>query len=629
MSSKYIADVVVVGAGHAGSEAALATARMGKQTIVIVMEKQSIGLMPCNPSIGGPGKGHLVREIDALGGEMGRNVDATAVQLRRLNTGKGPAVQSIRAQADRNAYHRRLRKVLETQPGLQVLQGEVIRLIIGDNGVGGVVLADGSRIEAKAVILSMGTYLNACIHRGEVHYAAGPYDKPVASRLSTHMQELGLSIVRFKTGTPPRARRHTLDYARMEEYAGDSDLSGFSFCETSERLAEESCWLTYTNEATHAIIRANMHRASLYSGAITGPGPRYCPSIEAKLKLFPDRQRHQVFVEPEGCNSDEMYLSGLSTSLPAEVQEEFVHTIVGLEKAEITLYGYAIEYDCLDPLQLEHTLQFKRYPGLYAAGQINGSTGYEEAAAQGLMAGINAVRYLRGEEPIVLRRDEAYIGVLIDDLVTKGTGEPYRILTSRAEYRLLLREGSADRRLTKLGYDIGLVDENRYQQFHQKAKAIEGEKQRLQKVIVKPGPHSAAVLKQMSSQPLHEGVSLSELLRRPEVTYAGLDAVDPQRPLLPEDVVSEVETDLSYAGYITRQERQVAAQRRMEERRISKEIDYEQITGLSKEAREKLQKVKPVSLGQAARIPGVSPADIDRLLMFLEKNRSQWRVHHE
>lgn len=616
-------DIVVIGAGHAGAEAALAAARLGATVAVLVLDQAGIGLMPCNPSIGGPGKGHLVREIDALGGEMARNIDATAIQIRMLNTGKGPAVQSRRAQADRAAYQRRMRRTLEQQRGLTVVADEAVALLRPGAAITGVRTASGNDISCRAVILATGTYLKARIHRGAHNFAGGPYDSPAAERLGGYLRSLGIDMVRFKTGTPPRVRRNSLDYSKMELLPGDNDIPGFSFAPAGEAPPQEPCWLTYTNERTHGIIRENMHLAALYSGAITGPGPRYCPSIEAKLVLFPGRARHQIFVEPEGVASEEMYLAGLSTSLPEEVQTRFVRSVAGLEKAEFTRFGYAIEYDCLDPLQLTHGLQLKNVPGLFAAGQINGTTGYEEAAAQGLMAGINAVRWLRAEPAVVLGRSEAYIGVLIDDLVTKGTGEPYRMLTSRAEYRLLLREGSADRRLTRLGFQLGLISADRHRAFMKRIAAIEMEKARLAAVYAYPNAASAAVLTDLESTPLQTGMSLADLLRRPEVSYAALQPLDPDRPALPPDIIEEVEADLRYAGYIARQERQVAAHKRMEERRLPEDMNYAGIGGLSREALEKFGKVQPVSVGQAARIPGVSPADIDRLLMYLAQRERE------
>ncbi|HHW10856.1 MAG TPA: tRNA uridine-5-carboxymethylaminomethyl(34) synthesis enzyme MnmG [Firmicutes bacterium] len=613
-------DAIVVGAGHAGSEAAVALARLGWETAVFTLDKAAVGLMPCNPSIGGPGKGHLVHEIHALGGVMGRIVDAAAIQMRVLNTGKGPAVQSLRAQADRAGYRRLMYQLLQQQERLTLIEEEVADILMENGRVAGVVTGKGREIKARVLVLTTGTYLAARIHQGEQQKVSGPYGLPTAEALGERLRRLGLKVVRFKTGTPPRVLRRSLDYAKMEEYPGDPIPLGFTEYGKSGKIWEkqEMCWLTYTNEETHRIIKANMHRAALYSGAITGPGPRYCPSIEAKLVLFPDKSRHQVFVEPEGRSSEEMYLAGLSTSLPVDVQEQFVHTIAGLENAVITQYGYAIEYDCLDPLQLQSSLQSKIIPGLFAAGQINGTTGYEEAAAQGLMAGINAARYLQGEEPIVLKRSEAYIGVLIDDLVTKGTGEPYRMLTSRAEYRLLLREGTADRRLTELGFKIGLIDEERYRAYKQKVAAIEAEKKRLSRVFVSPNPESDRLLQAIGTNPLSASTSLSDLLRRPELTYESLAPFDPERPVLPPEVVREVRNDLLYAGYISKQERQVQAQKRMEEKRIPADFDYTAVTGLSREATEKLLRIRPVSVGQAARIPGVTPADIERLLLYME-----------
>lgn len=611
-------DVIVIGTGHAGCEAALAAARMGMRVLLLGMNLDAVAMMPCNPSIGGPGKGHLVREIDALGGEMGRAVDATAVQMRLLNVAKGPAVQSLRAQVDRRRYHARMRQVLENQPGLYLVEAVVSNLIVDDSGARGVATRTGRRYGAKVVVLCSGTYLRSRVHVGDVHYAAGPRGQAASDQLAEGLRELGLRIWRFKTGTSPRLHRRSIDFHKMERLEGDALPHGFAFGGGPVQGAGEPCWLTYTNASTHELVRANLHRSAMYSGAITGPGPRYCPSIEAKLVAFPERERHQIFVEPEGRDTQEMYLAGLSMSLPEAVQVACVHTIVGLERAEITRSGYAIEYDCIDSRHLDHGLAVKDVPGLYMAGQINGTTGYEEAAAQGLVAGINAVRHVRGQEPLVLKRSEAYIGVLIDDLVTKGTGEPYRMMTSRAEYRLLLREGSADRRLTPLGYELGLVNEERYRAFLAKRGAIEGEKARLGTVVVQPGALSEGVLALAGGGALRGSASLAELLRRPGVSYAATAVLDPERPELPGEVRREIETDLRYEGYVARQERQVAAQQRMEQRRIPKQVVYEGILGLSREAREKLEKVRPVSIGQAARIPGVTPADIAVLLVYLE-----------
>lgn len=613
--------MIVVGTGHAGCEAALAAARLGMSVLMFTVSLDTVAMMACNPSVGGPGKGHLVREIDALGGEMARCIDNTAMQVRQLNVGKGPAVQSLRAQVDRHSYESTMRRALESQEGLRVVEAVVVDVIVDDGGAKGVVTIFGRRYGAKATVICTGPYLASCVHVGDVFYPSGPRGQRSSGELAKGLRRLGLRMLRFKTGTSPRVHRRSIDFTRMERIGGEEFAHGFAFAGKNVGALGEFCWLTYTNARTHSVIRENLHRSSMYSGAITGPGPRYCPSIEAKLVMFPDRGRHQVFVEPEGRGSQEMYLSGLSMSLPEDVQLQCVQSVAGLERAEITRWGYAIEYDCLDSRQLHPSMELKSVSGLFAAGQINGTTGYEEAAAQGLMAGINAARRVRGLEPFVIGRSEAYIGVLIDDLVTKGTEEPYRIMTSRAEYRLLLREDTADRRLTPLGYKLGLVSEERYEEFRIKQEAIEREKRRLATVFVRPGPKANAVLEQLGSDPLRMTSTIAELLRRPGVTYEGTLALDPERLGLPPEVVSVVETDLRYAGYVVRQERQVAAQQRMEARRIPERIVYREIRGLSREAQEKLERVRPGSVGQAARIPGVSPADIAVLLVHLEALR--------
>ncbi len=612
-------DVIVVGTGHAGSEAALAAARMGMKTLALTLSRYNFATMSCNPSIGGPAKGTLVREVDALGGEMGLNIDQTAIQVRMLNTSKGPAVQALRAQADRFAYSRRMRWVLEHQPNLEVRQAVVSDILVSEGRVQGVVTAAGERYLAPAVILTTGTYMGSRVHIGEVKFESGPRGQKTSDRLSRSLLDHGFSIVRFKTGTPPRVKRSSIDYSRLEPLAGDPNPPGFSFMTGRIQREQALCWITYTNQRTHEIIHANLHRAAMYSGAITGPGPRYCPSIEAKLKMFPDKDRHQVFIEPEGWNSREMYLSGISTSLPKEVQEEFLRTIPGLENAEITRYGYAIEYDALVPTQIQASLMTKEVEGLFTAGQINGTTGYEEAAAQGIIAGINAVRYVRGEEPLILDRSQAYIGVLIDDLVTKGTQEPYRMMTSRAEYRLLLRHDNADKRLTPIGRAVGLVDDKRYRLFEERWAKIEEVQERLHAVRVGATPEVQETLVRLGTAPLRrgQGPTLAELLKRPEMTFEKLVELDSQLDAVPPEVREQVEIEVKYAGYIAKQEEQVERFRRLEAKRIPEGTDYWAIPGLSKEAQEKLSTIRPRSIGQAARISGVSPADVSVLLVYL------------
>jgi tRNA uridine 5-carboxymethylaminomethyl modification enzyme len=594
---------------------------MGARTAVFTTSLDSTAMMPCNPSVGGPGKGHIVREIDALGGEMGRCTDASALQMRRLNTGKGVAVQSLRAQVDRQRYHWHMRQTLERQAGLYLIEAIVADLIIEGRRITGVRTKLGRCYRAKAVILTPGPYLMGRIHVGDASYAAGPRGQMAVEELANALRRLGLRMLRFKTGTPPRIHRRSIDFSKLERLDGDPVTRGFSFDSTVLWRRSEPCWITYTNARTHQIIQENLHRSAMYGGGITGPGPRYCPSLESKIVMFPDRERHQVFIEPEGLDTQEMYLAGMSTSMPEDIQLAMVHSVEGLEKAELTRCGYAIEYDCLDSLQLTHALQVKGIDGLFTAGQINGTTGYEEAAAQGLIAGINAVKYMRGEEPFVLARSQAYIGVLIDDLVTKGTGEPYRIMTSRAEYRLLLRNDTADRRLCALGRELGLVSQEAFERFEAKRMAIEQEKKRLRQVMITPGEESETVLKQMGSTPLVTGITLAELLRRPEVTYAGSAPLDLNRPDLPEEIIRAVETDLRYAGYVEREQRHVQAQQRMESRKIPAPLDYGAIKGLSRETQEKLMLVQPTSIGQAGRIPGVSPADIAIILVHLEAMR--------
>lgn len=617
MSERF--DVIVVGTGHAGSEAALAAARLGLSTLALTLNKRNVATMPCNPSLGGPAKGHLVREIDALGGEMGVNIDATSMQTRTLNTGKGPAVQTLRAQADRFAYSRRMRKVLESEENLHLRQGVVADLLVEGNRVIGVATSDGTRYEAPAVILTTGTYMNSRVHIGDFNEISGPRGQKTTHRLSSSLLDLGFEIVRFKTGTSPRIKRSSINYDVLEPLDGDPDPEGFSYLTGKIGRPQARCWVTYTSEKTHQIIEDNLQRAAMYSGAITGPGPRYCPSIEAKLVMFPGKDRHQVFVEPEGWDADEMYLAGLATSLPKEIQEEFLRTVPGMEKAEISKYGYAIEYDCLTPTQMEPSLMTKGVEGLFTAGQINGTTGYEEAAAQGIMAGINAARYVRGEEPLVIDRSQGYIGILIDDLVTKGTAEPYRVMTSRAEYRLLLRHDNADQRLTPVGREVGLVDDERYRLFEERWSKVEAIKERLHQTRLGVNDEVQEALKEIGTQPLRPGAgpTLADLLKRPEVSVTDLGRFEPSLMEAEKSLLDQVEIEVKYEGYIKRQEEQVARFQRMESKEIPSSIDYEQIPGLSREAKEKLSHIRPHSVGQAARISGVSPADVSVLLVYL------------
>ncbi|SEM83274.1 tRNA uridine-5-carboxymethylaminomethyl(34) synthesis enzyme MnmG [Lihuaxuella thermophila] len=618
----YIAgeyDVIVVGAGHAGCEAALAAARMGCSTLLLTINLDMIAYMPCNPSIGGPAKGHVVREIDALGGEMGKNIDKTHIQMRMLNTGKGPAVYALRAQADKVLYQREMKKVLENQPNLVLHQGMVEKLIVENGTCKGVVTRTGAHYRSKTVVLTTGTYLRGKVIIGDLSYESGPNNQLPAVNLAHHLHELGFEMVRFKTGTPPRVNRKSIDTSRMEIQPGDEEPRAFSY-ETTEFITDQlPCWLTYTNEKTHQYIRDNLHRAPMYSGVIEGRGPRYCPSIEDKIVRFADKGRHQIFIEPEGRETEEMYVQGLSTSLPEDVQLQILRTIEGLEKAEMMRTGYAIEYDAIVPTQLWPSLETKLVENLFTAGQINGTSGYEEAAGQGIMAGINAARKVQGKDPVILDRSQAYIGVLIDDLVTKGTNEPYRLLTSRAEYRLLLRHDNADLRLTEIGYEIGLISEERYRRFIAKKEAIEKEIARLRATKVKPTPEVQAILKEMGTTEIHNAVELADLIKRPELSYKEIARMSPPpEPLAPE-VEEQVEIQLKYEGYIKKSLQQVEKMRKMEEKRIPDWVDYNKIAGISSEAREKLNQVRPVSLGQASRISGVSPADISILMVYIEQ----------
>jgi len=620
-------DVIVIGAGHAGCEAGLACARLGKRTLMLSINLEAVAMMACNPSIGGTGKGHLVREIDALGGEMGLNIDKTFIQSRMLNTAKGPAVHSLRAQADKNQYHIEMKKTLEREPLLQLKQGEVVDLLLENDEAGapkvcGVVLRTGSTYLAKAVILATGTFLGGKVFIGDSVYESGPNGLAPSTELARKLRDHGLPMRRFKTGTPARALAQSLDYDKMLPQDGDPEVVPFSFM--NDHLEAEGgqvrCWLTYTNEKTHDVIRANFHRSALFGGQIEGVGPRYCPSIEDKVNRFADKKRHQTFIEPEGRYTDEVYIQGMSSSLPEDVQDAFYRTIEGLEHLEIVRPAYAIEYDCIDPLALKASLENRQIEGLFCAGQFNGSSGYEEAAAQGLMAGINAVQKLDGKEPFILDRSEGYIGVLIDDLVTKGTNEPYRIMTSRAEYRLLLRQDNADLRLTEKSYQIGLASEERYQKMLRKKEILKKETDRLTRLVVQPEKINP-ILEEAGSTPINAPTPLIDLLRRPEVGYDMTAPADPERPPLSRHEQQALEVQIRYQGYIEKQIRQVERFRRLENRMLPEDLDYLSIDGLRIEARQKLDQLRPVSVGQASRISGVSPADINVLLIHLERMR--------
>ena len=618
-------DVVVVGAGHAGCEAALAAARLSLNTLIFTVSVDSIAMMPCNPNIGGTSKGHLVREIDALGGEMGKNIDKTYIQSKMLNVSKGPAVHSLRAQADKQEYSKSMRSVLENTDKLTLKQGEVVEIITENSRVTGVKTFSGAIYPCKAVILCTGTYLNArCIY-GEVVNMTGPNGLQAATHLTGSLKALGIEMYRFKTGTPARIDRRSIDFSKMEEQFGDDKVIPFSFTTKPEDLQKEqiSCWLTYTNEKTHDIIRANIDRSPLYSGDIKGTGPRYCPSIEDKVVKFADKDRHQVFIEPESKNTNEMYIAGMSSSLPEDVQYQMYRSVPGLENANIVRSAYAIEYDCINPMQLKPSLEFKRVEGLFAGGQFNGSSGYEEAAAQGLIAGINAAMKVLGKEPFLLDRSEAYIGVLIDDLVTKETHEPYRMMTSRAEYRLLLRQDNADLRLTRKGYEIGLIEEQRYQALLQKDLEIEKEMQRLENTVIGAKKEVQELLINFESSPLNTATTLADLIRRPELSYEMLINIDKERGTLSEAVIEQVNINLKYDGYIKRQLRQVEQFKKLENKRIPDEMDYMTVPSLRIEARQKLVKFRPISIGQASRISGVSPADISVLLIYLTQYKNE------
>ena len=616
-------DVVIVGAGHAGCEAALASARLGMETIMFTVSVDSIALMPCNPNIGGSSKGHLVRELDALGGEMGKNIDRTFIQSKMLNESKGPAVHSLRAQADKQDYSRHMRKTLENTEHLTIRQAEVSEIMVRDGKIRGVKTFSGAVYHAKAVVLCTGTYLKArCIY-GDVSNPTGPNGLQAANHLTDSLKENGIEMFRFKTGTPARVDKRSIDFFKMEEQFGDSRVVPFSFSTNPDEIQKEqvSCWLTYTNEDTHRIIKDNLDRSPLFSGAIEGTGPRYCPSIEDKVVKFPDKNRHQVFVEPEGLYTNEMYLGGMSSSLPEDVQYAMYRTVPGLEKVKIVRNAYAIEYDCINALQLKPTLEFKKISGLFAGGQFNGSSGYEEAAVQGFMAGVNAAMKIQGREAVVLDRSQAYIGVLIDDLVTKENHEPYRMMTSRAEYRLLLRQDNADIRLRKIGHDIGLVSDEEYEHLLKKVDDIQSEIKRLEKTVIGVNGQAQTFLKKYGSTLLKSGITLAELVKRPELDYDKLEELDEDRPRLPDDVREQVNIEIKYEGYIKRQMQQVASFRKLEDKKLPEDFDYSEVNSLRREAVQKLNTVQPATIGQASRISGVSPADISVLLVHFTRKQ--------
>ncbi|EMQ2242768.1 tRNA uridine-5-carboxymethylaminomethyl(34) synthesis enzyme MnmG [Listeria monocytogenes] len=614
-------DVIVVGAGHAGVEAGLASGRMDAKTLMLTINLDMVAFMPCNPSVGGPAKGVVVREIDALGGEMGRNTDKTYIQMRMLNTGKGPAVRALRAQADKWDYQHEMKHTIEKEENITLRQGLVDRLVIEDGVCKGVITNSGAIYYAKTVVITTGTFSRGEIIVGELRYSSGPNNQQPSVKLSEHLEELGFELRRFKTGTPPRVKSSTIDYSKTEEQPGDDHPRAFSFDTVEMLLDQLPCWLTYTNETTHEIIQANLHRSPMFTATKKGTGARYCPSIEDKIVRFSDKPRHQIFLEPEGKNTEEVYVQGLSTSLPEEVQREMLRTIPGLENVEMMRVGYAIEYDAVMPDQLWPSLETKLVEGLFTAGQINGTSGYEEAAGQGLMAGINAARKVFEKEPVILGRDQAYIGVLIDDLVTKGTEEPYRLLTSRAEYRLLLRHDNADLRLTEIGHEIGLISDERYERFLAKQSAIEAEKERLQKTRIKPTAEVQAMLKEIGSGELKDGILAADLLRRPEITYDKIAQIVSRETFVTDEIAEQVEIQIKYEGYIQKSNLQVEKMKRMEDKKIPENIDYDAISGLATEALEKLKKIEPLSIAQASRISGVNPADISILLVYIEQGK--------
>lgn len=614
-------DVIVIGAGHAGVEAGLASARMGAKTLMVTINLDMIAFMPCNPSVGGPAKGIVVREIDALGGEMGRNIDKTHIQMRMLNTGKGPAVRALRAQADKFTYQNEMKKTIENEPNITLMQGMVEELIVEDGECKGVVTMTGAAYRAKTVVITTGTFLRGEIILGELKYSSGPNNQQPSIRLADHLRELGFDTVRFKTGTPPRVNGSTIDYSKTEIQPGDDVPRAFSY-ETTKYITDQlPCWLTYTNETTHQLIDDNLHRSPMYSGMIKGTGPRYCPSIEDKVVRFNDKPRHQIFLEPEGRNTQEVYVQGLSTSLPEDVQQKILSTIPGLENVQMMRPGYAIEYDSIVPTQLWLTLETKKIRNLYTAGQINGTSGYEEAAGQGLMAGINAACRSLDKEEVILGRSDAYIGVLIDDLVTKGTNEPYRLLTSRAEYRLLLRHDNADLRLTDIGHRIGLISDERYGRFTAKKELIEAEKERLKSTRIKPTEETQSVIREAGGSELKDGILAVDLLKRPEMNYSHMKSLVPNELDLDPEVEEQVEIQVKYEGYIEKSLQQVDKMKKMENKRIPENIDYSKISGLASEARQKLIEVQPLSLAQASRISGVNPADVSILLVYIEQGK--------
>ncbi|WP_201716183.1 tRNA uridine-5-carboxymethylaminomethyl(34) synthesis enzyme MnmG [Rossellomorea arthrocnemi] len=614
-------DVIVIGAGHAGVEAGLASARMGAKTLMVTINLDMVAFMPCNPSVGGPAKGIVVREIDALGGEMGRNIDKTHIQMRMLNTGKGPAVRALRAQADKFLYQHEMKRTIENEPNMTLMQGMVEELIVEDDECKGVVTMTGAAYRAKTVVITTGTFLRGEIILGDLKYSSGPNNQQPSIRLSDHLHELGFDTVRFKTGTPPRVNSSTIDYSKTEIQPGDDVPRAFSY-ETTKYITDQlPCWLTYTNELTHQLIDDNLHRSPMYSGMIKGTGPRYCPSIEDKVVRFHDKPRHQIFLEPEGRNTQEVYVQGLSTSLPEDVQQKILQTIPGLEKVQMMRAGYAIEYDSIVPTQLWPTLETKKIKNLYTAGQINGTSGYEEAAGQGLMAGINAACRALDKEEVILSRSDAYIGVLIDDLVTKGTNEPYRLLTSRAEYRLLLRHDNADLRLTDIGHKIGLISADRYERFSAKKEAISVEKKRLEGVRIKPTEETQRVIREAGGSELKDGILAADLLKRPEMNYSHIKTLVPSEIEMDYDVEEQVEIQVKYEGYIEKSLQQVDKMKKMENKRIPENIDYSAISGLASEARQKLIEVQPLSLAQASRISGVNPADISILMVYIEQGK--------